>query len=948
VRLPRFGRIYLPVMWLLLAPMAYGQLPIVDLSTYLGGSATDTAYSVTTDKANAIYIAGFTQSPDLPLVHPFQSWIGGGTGDLFVAKFNPDGTPVYTTYIGGSGGEGDLAGHIGGIAVDDQGNVYIAGVTRSPNFPTTAGSFQPTIASQFVCDADPQAGLCGDAFVFKLNAAGDKLLYSTFLGGRDYDDAKAVALDASGAVYITGVTASSDFPVTSSAFQSTLHDVDAYVAKLSSDGSTLLYSTFIGGTGFDVGTAIAVDPQGRAYVAGSTESPNFPTRNAVQTKNGDSWDAFVLRVNAEGNQLDYSTVLGGDGTQQAFGIALDKVGDVYVVGSTDSSQFPVEQAFQPDFGGGDSNGFVSKLRGDGKAILYSTFVGGADGATVLNAITVDSAGSAYVTGCGGSDYPVVNSSRAYSGNVDAAITKLAPDGSGVLYSTYLGGSARDEANGIALSSNGLVVVAGQTLSQDFPVTANARQRTLAGLADAFISKVKLPSATGPIFSAPKLIQLGQIYRNSTSVQKSVRVQNTGPQTLHVTQITSSSNLIVSSDCTTLSPAATCTISASIVVGEVGDKTGTITIFDNAMDSPQTISVRAKAIAGGDLQVSVVTGTPFSFYGKRAIPGLATIVNLGPSDTEEVVLRVTSSGATSDCDPCYVGPLRAGALTKVRFNIIPAEFGMISAIAKVESAPSSPDLNLANNAVSISISNPRYRTDPAQLIFPDQIVGTVSAPRRITFTSLDGNALQLSVSGSTEFYAAASCSPSGTVCFVDASFAPVGAGTRTASFAVSELSLQTNDFVQLSGTGLLAPHSKLSVDAITFAISTVGDPTVPQSMSISNDGSAPLFLVAILTTGDFSQTNKCPASLAPGATCTVTVLFTPSTPGVKRGELNIYDNTRELVHNLQLSGTGMGLIVPTRPSRPSAGLTATSSASRLLVSPRQRPTAKVIKRSGRMR
>ena len=211
------------------------------------------------------------------------------------------------------------------------------------------------------CGSGPTAGPCGDAFILKLNPAGNALLYSSFLGGGNHDEGKALALDSTGAVYITGITTSADFPTTANAFQRVAQYQDAFVSKISPDGSTLVYSTLLGGRGYDLALAIAVDSAGRAHVTGMTESEDFPLRNPLRSDLGNPWDAFVTRFNADGSALEFSTLLGGSGTQQAMGIALDLSGNIYVCGYTDSADFPIVNAFQPDFGGGGGNGFVTKL-----------------------------------------------------------------------------------------------------------------------------------------------------------------------------------------------------------------------------------------------------------------------------------------------------------------------------------------------------------------------------------------------------------------------------------------------------------------------------------------------------------------------------------------------------------------------------------------------------------
>lgn len=934
------ARVFALIRWLallLLFGIAQAQVPKFDYPSYMGGSGDESAYAVATDSTGAIYIAGFTTSSDLPVVNPLQRYYAAGTGDLFVAKLKPNGSGfAYLTYIGGTGGEGD-AGYVGGIAVDSQGNAYVAGVTRSADFPTTPGAFQPNIGSTFVCDSDPNAGLCGDAFVLKLSPTGDHLVYSTFIGGSDYDDAKAIAIDSTGAAYITGMTASPDFPTTPGAFQIHFRDVDAYIAKLSPDGSQLLYSTLIGGNGFDAGMAIAVDSAGRAYVAGTTQAPDFSLKRALHAQFGEPWDAFVLRLNATGSDLDFSTYLGGQDTDQAFGIALDSNENIYIAGSTSSVDFPVRNAFQPFFGGTDTNGFVTKLASDGSSILYSTFLGGGDRAAKLNAITVDAACNAYVAGQGGSDFPIVSSIQSHGGGSDVVVAKLSRDGSKLLYSTFIGGSGFDVANGIALDVLGRVVIAGQASSPDFPLGANSPQSVLSGPSDAFVMRLIESASVGPAFSAPKTVPLGSAYVGQWSVSGTITIANVGASQLAFSNIVPSSNVRVTSSCSTVPSDTSCSLAAQLLTVASGDQSGTITFYDNASDSPQTITVRATAATGGDLELSsLVTGASFNYYGKPAIPVAATIINHGPYDATNVSVISTSSASSANCDPCYVGNIRAGKSVVLRFNFVPSSYGMLPITAAIEPDDSTPDLNLANNRLTINIANPRYSITPTQLSFGNQPIGSASLAQRIVFTSLDQQPLALSISSSGDYTAVLSCDAGALRCYADATFKPATAGNGTGILTVTESVANTTEAIPLSGNGVLAPHARLSDHFATFIAGVSPTPTVAHAITLTNDGSSPLFLVSIGVSGQFSQTNRCPASLMPNEACSVLINFVPVSAGMATGFLTISDNTASRVEIVSLLGIGIPLSTLVRPSRSSPTPDSTASVTSLTSTQPSRP------------
>jgi hypothetical protein len=319
----------------------------------------------------------------------------------------------------------------------------------------------------------------------------DPLVYVTLLGGSGTDAAMAAAVDRNGATYITGFTTSVDLPTTNAAQSGSGGGNEVFVAKLNPAGNALVYCTFIGARSDDRGLGIAVDGAGAAYVTGFTTSSNFPTRAPLQATPGGGKDAFVLKLNAAGNALVYSTYLGGSGMDSGNGIAVDAAGNAYVTGDTASSNFPVNRLQQTLRGGTD--GFISKVAADGSRLVYSTYLGGASEEHAA-AIAVDSTGAAIVTGSTYSaDYPVSNAYQSsLRGGQDVVISKVAASGDSFLFSTYLGGSggilgASEEGLGIAVDSQDAIYIAGETSSADFPVR-NAGQSANAGWQDAFAAK----------------------------------------------------------------------------------------------------------------------------------------------------------------------------------------------------------------------------------------------------------------------------------------------------------------------------------------------------------------------------------------------------------------------------------------------------------------------------
>jgi hypothetical protein len=435
--------------------------PSLAYSTFLGPAR---GLDIAVDAAGAAYVTGDTISTDFPTTAgAFDNSLSGE--DAFVSKLSPAGSRLdYSTYLGGSNSDDGS-----GIAVDSAGAAYVTGITSSSNFPTTTGAF----------DTSYNGG--GDAFVAKLDPAGNGLAYSTYLGGSSFDGLLGdITVDAAGAAYVTGSTLSANFPTTAGAFDTSFNGGagDAFVTKLNPAGSSLNYSTYLGGSsGVEPGRGIAVDSVGAAYVTGFTASSNFPTTTgAFDTSYNGGGDAFVAKLDPAGNGLAYSTYLGGSDSDDGLDIAVDSAGAAYVTGDAGSTNFPTTAgAFDTSLNRAD--GFVTKLNPSGSGLDYSTYLGGSAEEEGFG-IAVDLAGAAYVTGVTNStDFPTTPGAfdTSFNGSFfgDAFVTKLNPAGSELAYSTFLGGSEGDSGHGIAVDSGGAAYVTGITDSSNFPTTAGA-------------------------------------------------------------------------------------------------------------------------------------------------------------------------------------------------------------------------------------------------------------------------------------------------------------------------------------------------------------------------------------------------------------------------------------------------------------------------------------------
>jgi uncharacterized protein (TIGR03437 family) len=519
--------------------------PTLTYATYLGGNDNDTSHGVAVDASGNIYVTGFTFSMNLATAAgSYQSTYHGGTyqadtgGDAFVAKYSPAGALLYVTYLGGRVDDVGSA-----IAVDSAGNAYVTGYTSSPDFPTVKGSYQTTYGGQ---GANRNLPPFGDAFVAKLNPTGTALVYSTYLGGSGDEKGAAIAVDSNGSAYVGGATLSTNFP-TKNAYQAAykgsggnpdlcsggcgplVNFGDGFIAKLTPDGTGLVFSTYLGGALDDAVTAIALDSAGNVYAGGSTLSSDFPTLGAFQSKYGGAasdsaqpvikvGDGFVAKFDTTGKLL-YSTYLGGSGDDAVMAIAADATGAAYVTGFTTSSNFPVTAgAAQHNFTGpsgvsgikgfawGDA--FVAKLAPSGSSLVWATYLGGSDDDAGM-AIAVDAGGNAIVGGFANSTNLAVTSGaqqKTLGGTNgppyfsdptgDAFLAKVAADGSSFLYLSYYGGNSSDAITALALDGKGNVMVGGTTTSTNLPLTANAAQKTFGGqdpqfetevLGDAFVA-----------------------------------------------------------------------------------------------------------------------------------------------------------------------------------------------------------------------------------------------------------------------------------------------------------------------------------------------------------------------------------------------------------------------------------------------------------------------------
>ncbi|MFH2000306.1 MAG: SBBP repeat-containing protein, partial [Planctomycetota bacterium] len=492
---------------------------------FVGGEGIEKSYGIAVDAEGCAYISGYTKSDALtfPLIAgPDLTY--NGQEDAFVAKVNAEGTQFeYIGYIGGD--EEDAAFR---LAIDNEGNAYVTGITRSheSSFPVKAG---PDLTFNGI----------RDAFVAKVNADGTDLVYCGYIGGADDESAYSLAVDSNDNAYITGWTLSdaSTFPVQAGPGLTRMGDTDAFVTKISAQGTSLIYCGYIGGTGSDLGMGITVDQDGRAFIIGNTDSDesSFPVLGGPDLSHNGNTDAFAAKLAPSGQSLEYCGYIGGVRNENGMDIAVDSSGNAFVTGWTysDENSFPIVTGPGLAFRGG-CDAFVAKIDASGSGLIYSGFIGGSEEDFGLG-IKINDAGCAFIGGGTYSDetsFPVkLGPDLTYNGDGwdvgDVFVANVDPQGSALNYCGYIGGDDNDGCYGLALGPEGYIYVTGWTLSTEntFPVTAGPDLTYNGGTiwaGDGFVAKVSPPTLTA---DATHLSQAGGVVRFTLDAGKAKANRN---------------------------------------------------------------------------------------------------------------------------------------------------------------------------------------------------------------------------------------------------------------------------------------------------------------------------------------------------------------------------------------------------------------------------------------
>ena len=896
--------------------------PVLEYSTYLGGSGTDQPTGIAVDNSGNVYVAGYTDSPDFPLAA--QGSLATGIDHVFVSKLGASGYLIYADYIGGNNDD-----YAVGLALDSANEVYVTGATQSNNFPLVNAyqSQQP----------GPYTG-----FLTRISADGAALLYSTYLGGNNSDQPSAIAIDGSDEVLVAGYTQSQNFPVTN-AYQSTalanqggIYGTYGFLTKFSADDSHLVYSTyFAGNTNVEEGgccwvspyssiNTVAADANGNAYVAGATNTYNFPVTNgSFLTSNTTALNAnigFVSKFNSAG-ELDYSTYFyGSSGYPVSIAaIGVDGSGSAYITGSAYSdSTFPVTSTSICDpgnYGLACGYAFVTKFNSAGSALTYSTFLGPNNYATP-QAIALDANQDAYVLASASSSaFEEINGIEPYDGGSDVLLVEVNPAGTAQTFATYIGGSSDDQPAGIALDSDGNMYVAGWTDSHDFPVTQGAFQNLLPGNGNVFVAKIR-PVSAPSVALFPWSLQFASQSVGSTSSAQNVLLRNVGSAALSIASIAVNGDFAETDTCNGSVPAAgSCTISVTFTPSAQGARSGSIVIEDNAQGAPHTIALYGVGEGGGSGSLApcvALQPTALAFssvpVGRSSTPQSVTLTNAGNASLN--INNIQIAGDYSQTNTCP-SSLAAGTACTISVIFTPTAQGTrtggLTISDNAQGSPQTVILTGTGTAGTLVVA-------PSSLTFSNVQIGSTSSQAVILTNT--GNA-PVSVNGLqiTGDYSVVNNCPNpisgGANCTIMVVFAPTTIGIRTGTLTVTSGIQATQQTVSLSGTGV-EPNLVVSPTALAFSTTPLGTSSTVQALTLTNSGNASLSLTNLQVTGDYKPTNNCPATLSAGSNCTVNVVFTPSTTGSRSGNLTITDSAGT-PQTVTLSGTGVDFSLSASPN-----------------------------------
>lgn len=966
----------------------------VTYTSFLGGNGAEKGNSVAVDSTGAVYVGGTTTDiATFPESSPNKLGPLAGSSKLFVAKVDTTqsgaASLVYLTFIGGSGDDEGSK-----VAVDNSTSppsLAILGWTTSTDFPVTNSS---TLSGP------------SDLTISKLNGAGSAFtsfgsMYFGGTGSEATQSAAGVATDSIGNVYVTSDTTSTDLPqlLVPNGFHLTYGGgvSDGFLAVFGATTGSLTYSTYFGINGTVGSTAVALDSTGNAYVVGYTSSgTGFPTTNAFQSAGyaGGSDDAFIIQINANPGIVPplapvYASLLGGNNSDQAFAVALDGQSppSAYITGSTSSTDFvPASlqsNSFQPCFGSTSapacppsaaaSNAFFAVVSQTATTFIpslaYASYLGGTSSDSGLGVAVVSTSNVLVAGKATSSDFPIFCPSQNFTGTQDAFLASFDPMATGsasLLVSSLLGGSRTAEANAVAADTSGNAILFGDTGSSDYPLGANPNpnngfQPTCTSCAlgspqpDAFLTKTAVSTAaTGCISFSPLPASLGTFPVGSTSVPPyNGLVTNSGNASVSLTSVTiggtnsADFQFLTGTNCnasTVLAAGGNCSVSIGFVPSVAGAESATLQIADTGANSPQQNLDLTGTGTAPEVSLSPNTGLTFGSVpqGTTSSAQIVTVNNTGNSSLtiSSITIDPTvgapngpgSFGLPATTNACSTAsPVPAGGSCNIAVNFTPQATGPILGQVDINDDANNTSGG-ATQTIALSgtgtMPTPVVGLSPTSIPFGSQTLGTTSTPQTITvsntgsatlnftniqLTGVNANQYQIVSAGTTCQVGVPVSAPSGT-CSIEVEFAPTAAASANAAVTLTDDANPTTQSVTLTGTGTGAVAS-YSANSMSFGGVNVGTTSSPQSVTLTNTGNITLTIsnvaidpsigipgdFALLTSGTACQTV---GSLAPSASCTITVSFTPSAQGLIIGRVDINDNAFPASQTISLDGTGL--------------------------------------------
>lgn len=846
--------------------------PVLDsLGQPQATGANDLGFGIAVDLNGNAYVVGTTDFSNFP---PSPSALQ----DAFLVKISAAGAAFL--YFADVGGSSEDQGY--GVAVDSAGNAYITGITYSANFPVTGTAFQGALAGD------------ADAFLIKLDPAA-AILYATYMGGSQRDSGSGIAVDATGNAYVAGVTNSMTFPVTAGVVGPTC-DLgsgtclgDVFVSKFDATqaaAASLLYSTYVGGSGADSSAAIALDTATNAYVTGFTSSNDFPALGVPfqDTYGGGNTDAYIFKLDPAAASLVYSSYLGGSNAEEGKGIAVDVNENAYVAGQTCSTDFPPARPLQ-DTPGGNCDAFVTKVRvGPDIDVKPTTIPFGAQAVgTTSNPpqiVTITSIGDSPL------NIGAITISGDFSKPTDGCSnTSLVNKGDSCTFTVAFAPASIGPKTGQVLIPN--------NVTTDIAVSLTGSGTTLS------ITPTQVFFGDQPV-ATPSAVQ-------------TVTLINTGAGAVTIFGIDASGDFAQNNDCTnSLAPNTPCTISITFTPTDIGLRAGAITITDDDPTSPQTVVLSGH----GTAPIAAVSPSNLAFgnQGVTGVPQPVTITNNGNAPL--AITSISITGPFTETHPGCGASLLAGASCTINVNFSPTVTGAATGqLAITDDAEGSPQLVALSGTGVI----PVVGLNPGSLAFGEQVITNPASPSdpQTIIVSNTGNA-PLNLTGAIvmgvnagDFTLTNNCPASllaAESCAMSIIFTPGASGPRLALLQISDDAPASPQTIALTGTGVLAPTASLSTTSLTFPDTAQGATSASQPVTLTNTGSAELLISNIATSStNFKASSACAASIAPaGGNCVITVTFTPQTSGNLFGTLSITDNAAGSPHVVQLAGNGLAV------------------------------------------